>query len=245
MRAILAAALLVSPTPLLAQAGPPGWSLGVAVVASESAYRGSDSRIFPIPAIRYESETVYLLGLEAGAHLQASERWRTDLFLSARFDGADDIRPIGSIDDIERDDSADLGLRVSYLAGATTLAATLKRDALGVSDGSELGFEISRLFSVGPSFITPGIGVRLLDSRLANYYYGTLANESALGVPSYRPGSATVAEAVVTGLLPMRNSKWVLFSQISAERLSSTLGDSPLVDQDTLVSVIAGASYPF
>jgi outer membrane protein len=245
MRALSVLAALLLPASVLAQAGPPGWSLGAGVVVSESAYRGSDDRVIPIPAVRYESESLYLLGLEAGVHLQSSQRWRTELFLSARLDGADDIALVGSRADVERDDGVDLGLRLTYVAGATQIAATAKRDALGVSDGAELGVKVSRLFNVGRSFITPGIGVRFLDSRLANYYYGTLANEVIAGSPFYRPGSATVVEASVTALLPLQSSRWALFSQVTVSRLPGSLSDSPLVDQSTLGSFIAGATYQF
>ena len=246
MRALLAfACLLLVPTALLAQGGPPGWSLGIGVVASETPYRGSDSRVFPIPAVRYESDTLYLLGLEAGLHLQSSGRWRTDLFLSARLDGADDIRPRSSVTDLERDDAADVGVRVTYLMGATSIATTVKRDALGVSDGSELGLKASRVYRWGRGFITPGIGVRFLDSRLANYYYGTLANEVAAGIPTYRPGSAAIAEVTVTALLPLEGNRWALFSQLGVSRLPSSLSDSPLIDRDTLASFITGATYQF
>lgn len=239
------ALLCLTPICVSAQAGPPGWSAGAGLVVSKPAYRGSDTRIIPVPAVRYESARFYLLGLEAGVHLAGNEQWRTDVFLSGRLDGADDIDVIGLANRIERDDSLDLGARVTWRSGPMEVAATLKRDVLGVSDGSELGLKVSRVFSAGQTFLVPSLGVRWLDSAMTGYYFGTFGNEVAAGAPAYRPGSAAIAELGVTLLRPVQGTRWALFSQLTVGRLPGALADSPLVDTDTLGSFIAGATYQF
>ncbi len=238
-------ALLLLPLTVSAQGGPPGLSLGAGLVLSDSAYRGSGSRFIPIPAVRYESESLYLLGLEAGLHVFTAERWQADVFASGRLDGADDIQLPGIASEVERDDAIDIGGRLTYRSGSTSVAATLKRDALGVSDGAELGIKASRVFAVGRGFITPSLGVRLLNARLADYYFGTLANEVAAGAAIYRPGSASIVEIGVTGLRPLQGGRWALFSQVTFGQLSDQLSDSPLLDSDTTGAVIAGATYQF
>ncbi len=240
---LFVAVLSLSPFAAQAQQGPPGWSLGAGLVVSESAYRGSDTRIIPIPALRYESQSLYLLGLEAGFHVASSQLWQTDVFLSGRLDGADDIELSGLAADGERDDGLDVGARLTYRSGALSVSAVVKRDALGVSDGSELGLELSRVFNIGQSLITPSLGVRWLDHRLANYYYGTLVAEQTAGLASYQPGSGAIIDASIIGLRPLQGTRWALFSQISIGELSSDLGDSPLVDSNTVGTFIAGATY--
>ncbi len=232
-----------------------GWSVGIGVASRGAVYEGESGRSMPFPLIGYEGERFYLQGTSAGYRLIQNESFTLKAHVSANFNSiaADDFgrkelaaRGINRNSLEDRDIGADAGMTASWKTAGGTFEADVRADIANTSDGYQASLDYGFPFSIGNATVTPGIGVTLYSSDLANYYYGTLPEEIKRGVVDYKPGSATVPHAGVTAIVPFA-SKWTFISSVNIEFLPSEITDSPLVDKDSdvLPTIFFGISRSF
>lgn len=270
VRIPLACALLLSILPSLAAAqqapaaearrpdGPPpqsGWSLGVATIRSDGVMLGEGARSFVVPAIGYEGERVFFRGITGGVHLFERGGVQLDATLSARLDGweARDLdaaalaaRGIDRARLRDRDTGVDAGLGVVWQGRRGVFGASVKADVSGASEGVEALVEYGLPLRAGGGLLTPTAQLAWWSGDLTGYYYGTLPQEEAEGVPSYRPGAALVPGVGVRWLRPFAQ-RWVLVAGVQHSRLDDAISDSPLVDDDAtgITSLYIGISRRF
>lgn len=238
-----------------AGATPAGWSLGIAVAASDSPYVGEGARVLPVPTFGYEGERLFLRGVAGGVHLVSSGGFQLDALVSARLDGFDinDLSVSGLatngldarlLDD--RDHGLDAGIGAAWSGGFGRVRLHALADVTDTSGGHELGAEYTYMIRSGMWTLLPSIGVRWMSKDLSNYYFGTLDAEVARGVSRYTPGSAVVPSAGVTATRPV-GERWTVVGGLSYRFLPGTLADSPLLEHDAngVPSLFAGASYRF
>ncbi|MET0497748.1 MAG: MipA/OmpV family protein [Steroidobacteraceae bacterium] len=246
----LAAVSLLFPTFSLAQSTAMGdliakdvagrWALGVGASLSDSPYVGEDIRVRPFPWITYEGERIFWRGLGGGVHAFKGDNVEVDFLVSGRFDGFDiddlDARGLagnglnaGLLED--RDDGADLGLSVSWEGRAGEIKLRALADVTDTSGGYEFAADYSYPLHLGKTVVVPGIGVRWMSDDLVNYYYGTLDEEIARGVPLYQPGAALVPQVSV-GFMRALGKKWSLFGSVDYKFLPDEIADSPLLERD-------------
>lgn len=224
----------------LAQAPAARWGLGIGAALSDSEYAGEGTRVTPFPLVSYEGPRFYWRGIKGGAHLLQRGGWSLDATLSARVDGVDrddlGVRELAErgveralLED--RDHGLDLGLAAGWRGAAGQLDLDIKGDITGTSKGVEATLRYGYPLQWGRTTVTPHASVSHLSSKLANYYYGTLAAEVASGVIDYRPGSASVARVGIDVVHPFAG-RWAFIGSLSYKRLPGKLADSPLVDKD-------------
>ncbi len=221
-----------------AQSGPPQWSVGLGVAASDSPYAGEGQRLRAFPFIGWEGERAYLRGLEFGLRLWQDERLQLDAALSARLDGfdADDLgRAELAANGVDRDLLDDRSDGVDAMLGLRTRAlpvefgAQLRHDISGASDGSELRLRAGWPLQRNAWRWTPYVQLRRLSADLAGYYFGTRDVEVARGVPAWRPGSTWQPE-IGLGLTHASRGGWLLIGNLRLGRLPDVLADSPLIE---------------
>lgn len=232
-----------STTDLLSKTKPDDdrWSLGIGARIKESPYAGEGNNIRPVPLLSYEGERVFWRGLSGGVHLFKGDAFTLDAILSGRFDGFD-IEDLGRRELLangldadlleDRDDGLDVGLAAGWRSRAGEFKLEALADVTDASGGYELKLDYGYALHWGRTTIVPGVGVAWMSKDLANYYYGTLDEEIARGVPSYRPGSVVVPQVSVGFSRPF-GRKWRMLGGVSYEFLPDKISDSPLLEPDT------------
>lgn len=131
----------------------------------------------------------------------------------------------------DRDDSLDAGLAIGWRGRAGELKLRALADVSGASGGYDLSIEYAHAWRLGRTTLIPGIGVHRLSAEMTRYYYGTLDEEEARGVPAYRPGAAWVPEARLGFARPL-GARWRLFGALGYRFLPGELADSPWLERD-------------
>lgn len=234
---------------------PRGVSLGVAVIWSEGRLVGEDTRTFVVPTIGYEGERLFFRGINGGVHLFKRDGFELDAIVAARLDGwdAEDL-DAGMLADVgvdrallrDRDTGVDAGLGMSLRTKLGKFSLEGKGDVSNASGGYELALAYRASFPLARGVLSPSIGVSYWSADLTDYYYGTLPQEEALGVPRYRPGSVIIPNVGLGYLRPLPRG-WLLVTGMELRWLGSEIVDSPLVDDDTgrVPSVFVGISRAF
>lgn len=234
---------------------PRGVSLGMAVIWSEGRLVGEDTRTFVVPTIGYEGERVFFRGINGGIHLFKRNGFEVDAVIAARLDGwdAEDL-DAGMLADVgvdrallrDRDTGVDAGLGMSLRTKVGKFSLVGKGDISNASRGYELALDYRASFPVARGLLSPSLGVSYWSADLTDYYYGTLPQEEAVGVPRYRPGSAVIPNIGLSYLRPLPRG-WLLVAGIEVRWIGSDITDSPLVDDDSgrVPSVFVGISRAF
>ena len=218
-----------------------GWSIGIGVASRGAVYEGESARSIPFPLVGYEGERFYLQGTSIGYRLVQNDSFTLKAHVSAKLNsiaagdfGRKELAVRGINRNLleDRDIGADAGMTASWKTAGGTFEADVRADITNTSDGYQASLDYGFPFPVRDAIITPGVGVTLYSSDLANYYYGTLPEEIKRGVVDYKPGSATVPHAGISAILPFA-SKWTFISSVTVEFLPSEITDSPLVDKDS------------
>ena len=88
------------------------------------------------------------------------------------------------------------------------------------------------------------LGLNWRSDNLNNYYYGVRGKEATANRTVYKSGSSANPYAGVA-LDYQLAARWSIFSLFRNEWLGNEISDSPIVDQDSKISVILGLLYRF
>lgn len=233
----------------------PRWGLGVGAVASDSPYAGEGLRVQPIPLISYQGEKFFFRGITAGWQFIEGDAFELATIAKLRFDGFDiedlsrrqlaanglDYRQLE-----DRDDSLDAGISATWSGAAGELEIELLADVTGRSGGQEFSLEYSYPMQWGSFLVTPTVGATWLSDDMANYYYGTLAEEVARGAVDYKP-DAVVIPHVGVNIMRSLGKHWSMFAWLDYSVLPDEITDSPFLepDSDGTASILIGVSRSF
>ncbi|KPN17135.1 hypothetical protein AO715_03375 [Xanthomonas sp. Mitacek01] len=254
--------LALAPTAVLAQSNASaenaphrGWSVGVAVAASDSPYVGEGARVLPFPILAYEGDRVFFRGISGGVHLFDTGAFQIDALVSARLDGfdIDDLSASGlaangldaaRLDD--RDHGLDVGAGVAWSGTWGRVRLQALTDVSDASGGHEFGADYTYMLRSGAWLWMPSVGVRWMSDDLTSYYFGTLDAEVARGVTRYTPGAAVVPSLGITAARPL-GERWNFIGGATWRALPAELADSPLLERGAngIPSIFGGVSYRF
>ncbi|HEY0956701.1 MAG TPA: MipA/OmpV family protein [Roseateles sp.] len=241
----LAAALTVS-SPALAQNGPPS-SLtiaGVGAGATLEPYRGVDTKARVLPLLIYENEWVSVALPSVGLKLGSTGPVKYRLTGRFGFDGykAKDSDYLRGMD--RRKESLWVGGAAIWDTGMGELSLELQGDALGHSKGRMISLEYERRFDFGDLAVTPRLGVRNVDRKYVDYYFGVKPTEALTGRPVYLGKSTTQTEGGLRFTYATSRNE-TLFLDVSGRLLGKAVEDSPLVERSYQASLFAGWMYRF
>ncbi len=218
--------------------GPPRFSLGIGLGVLDSPYAGEGLRYRALPLIQYQGEQVFFQGRSLGWRLARRDGFQLAAMASFRLSGFD-VKDLGTrelaangIDRRlleDRKDSIDVGLSLEWESPVGDFTVMAMTDATGASKGQELSLEYSRPFNWAGMRIVPALGLSWMSKKMGNFYYGTLDNEVARGVVSYRPGSAVIPSLGVTVIRPFAG-RWSLMGVLQYQALPGRYKDSPLIE---------------
>lgn len=229
----------------VAQANP--LTLGASVIYAQSPYKGGDDRYLPFPIVNYDGDSFYIHSLAAGYYLWKDPENQLSLTLLGSPENFDpdrtddkrlkalDKRHMTMMGGVTYRHSADWGIVRTVLAG----------DLLDNSDGFIWDLTYLYRFQLGDLSLTPGIGATYSSDNQNDYYYGVSKSESRRsGLGSYEADGSWNPYLELTAAYAI-NQSWNASVSGRYTRLSSEVKDSPMVDNNSQVTVWTGISYTF
>ena len=207
-------------------------------------YKGMHTTVYPIPAVAAVSSPFYFYIDTAGCRVFQDSNMTFDFIGKIRTDGYDADRSDDFDGMHDRHMSFDVGGEFGISGDWGDLHTRLITDALSQHDGQEFRVTYGKPLKFEQSKIRPFFGFALLSSNLADYYYGVRDNEAREGRPAYNPG-ASVNWFVGLDANYQLNDNWTLFTSITYYWLDDNIRNSPIVNRDYTMSIIAGAMYRF
>jgi outer membrane scaffolding protein for murein synthesis (MipA/OmpV family) len=100
-------------------------------------------------------------------------------------------------------------------------------------------FQISDRFGIGAR-----VGATWMDQKLATYTYGVSALEAGGGISAYSVKDSVIPSIGIDASYALTENTTVI-GALSAEFLPNTVTASPIVKNDTVVTVMVGLRYAF
>lgn len=237
------AALAICSTATLAQENK--FSVGMGVGTTNHFYHG-DEITFPTPFFDVRYDNFFITGANIGYDVYNEDSITLSLFVNP-FDGfpikaSKMDHDYDSID--ERKTQIALGAIAAYDLPAYDMTA------LVALSGGERGVKgearLVKPYSLSSDFtLIPSISANFYSEDYTDYYFGIDSDERGGKIrDTYSPNSAyslginLAAEYYLT-------EKITLLAFLSADKFSSEVGDSPIIDNSTLLKMGVGAKYSF
>jgi len=221
---------------------------GVGALFVDKAQDGGDTDFYVLPLLVDAKHHLLVFGTNIHYVLFYEDGWMFSATGASRLEGYDNKESDRLSGMHDRDNTYELGATLSKEFSWGKLEGGFLGDILDKHRGQEIQFNYSKTFSevlnIKPLTLTPSVGLNWRSHQLNDYYYGVRAFEAAVGRPAYHAGSSI---NYLTGLRAdyTLTERWNLFSSLNFEWLSSEITDSPIVDQDYLLSFFVGAMYRF
>jgi MipA family protein len=218
-------------------AGPGTW-------ITVEPYKGMHTTVYPVPVVAAVRAPFYFFVDTAGCRVFSDSNMTFDLIGKIRTDGYDATRSDYFDGMHDRHMSFDVGGELGISGDWGNLYTRILTDALAQHEGQEFRVTYAKPFKFEKSKISPFVGFALLSNNLADYYYGVRNDEARPGRPAYEPG-ASVNWFVGLDANYQLNDRWTLFTKITYYWLDSNIRNSPIVNKDYMMSILAGAMYRF
>lgn len=249
---LISQAALAAPVPVdtsaldRSQRSDTQFGIGFSSSVAQRPFIGVDDQVTSLPYIVLNYKDVYIEGINLGYKLWNQKDVSIDLLATPRFyEVKSSFADNGELDGIDK-------TRPTYLAGISTQyhgkLATLTLQLLGdlrESDGYEFIISASKAYKVADSFtLAPAIGFTYQDANLVDHFYGVQENEVRVDRPEYGGHASNNYHLTLTGF--WKASKHIqLLAQLKYESLGSGTTNSPIIDEDSIVTGVIGAVYLF
>lgn len=223
------------------------WSLGAAALVTPNPYKGDQDRVYPIPMIGYEGDSVYFRGLNAGYYLWNDETDKlsvTAYYSPLHFKPKDsDNKQMRHLD--SRKSTLMAGLSYVHYTQYGFLRTVLAGDTLDNSNGITWDTAWLYRYTNGDWTFTPGIGVNWDSENQNEYYYGVSKKESRnSGMSSYDPESSWTPYVELSVNYKL-NDSWNVYGMGRYVRLADEVTDSPMIDKEWTGVLLTGVTYSF
>jgi outer membrane protein len=219
--------------------------LGVSIQTSTSPYAGASQIVDLLPIYVYEGDYFYLHSYRAGFRFPALQNGTVEAFIAHRFEGFPYDETPASLSGMEsRNPGLDGGIAFRYHHPIGDFVVELRNDISNESNGTEIRAGYGYRWQDGPLALHPYMTLAFRDTDLNNYYYGVRADEQTPQRPEYVAGNGYDFEFGLYGQYNLTR-RWKMLAGIGAERLSTEIRNSPIVDKSWLVSGYVGAVYDF
>jgi len=136
------------------------------------------------------------------------------------------------------------GLDIAYFPGRWDMSLQVLTDVSGVHNGSESRFSVSRFVRLGEEHFELAAGTVWQDQKTMDYYWGVYESEVENSALAYRPSSG-FSPFVRIDWRRRLSGNWSLQSTVHHKWLSGEISNSPLVEEDTVLTVFLGGVYHF
>ena len=218
--------------------------LGPGVLITVKPYKGMDSTIYPIPVVTAVSAPFYFFIDTAGCRLFSDSNMTFDVIGKWRLDGYDADRSDDFDGMHDRNMTIDVGGEFSITEDWGNLYARILTDALGQHDGQEFRVTYAKPFKIEKSKISPSVGFALAKQQSGRLLLWRPRGRGASRQACIQPG-ASVNWFVGLDANYQLNDDWTLLTSITYYWLDSDIRNSPIVNKDYTISILAGAMYRF
>jgi MipA family protein len=244
-KALPLAALLLAALPALAQQGrEPLLIGGIVAGVDRQPYRGMDAKTRVLPLLIYENDWVSVALPTVDVKLARVGDVSLRLRSRFGFEGYEAKDSAWLAGMAERKGSLWLGAAAVLDSPLGELSFDWVADTLGHSKGNVWQLQFERRFELGDVAVTPRLGVRGVDKKYADYYYGVRPTEAVAGRPAFVGGSSRQTE-VGLRLSYSLGERDMLFADMSGVKLGSAIERSPLLERRYHAGVFAGYLYRF
>jgi outer membrane scaffolding protein for murein synthesis (MipA/OmpV family) len=222
------------------------FGIGMSISIAERPFIGVDKQNTNLLYLSYKYKNFYIEGLDTAYSFYKKDGVRIELLGTPRFY---EVEPAfadnGELDGIGITEPSYFGgLSAQLKAGPFIYTLQLLHDLIE-SDGNEAVLQLSKPFHVSDTLtLTGSLGLTYQDKELVGYYYGVQANEVMTGRPQYDGKSSLNYNFTL-------NASWLatrhieLLGQVKYDLLGDGITDSPIVDDDSLISYTFGIVYRF
>lgn len=222
------------------------FGIGMTVSIAERPFVGVDNQNTNLLYLSYKYKNFYIEGLDTGYTFYRDGNFRIELLGTPRFY---EVEPAfadnGELDGIDITEPSYFGgLSLQFKGGAFIYTLQLLHDLIE-SDGNEAVLQLSKPFHISDALtLTGSLGLTYQDKDLVGYYYGVQANEVIPGRPLY-DGKSSLNYNVTFNASWLATRHIELLGQVKYDLLGDSISDSPIVDDDSLISYTLGIVYRF
>lgn len=228
---------------LLEEPGSAG--LGFLMRVESSPYKGADDRVDLLPLYLYEGERFFLRSNAAGVRLGPQDGQGLELFVERRLEGYPEDETPEILEGLRtRNGEADLGARYYWKQDRHTWDLSVRQDISSTSKGTEVRAGYGYLWRGQRWDVQPVLSLEWRSSKLNDYYFGVEPYEATTERAAYSAGSGL---DVTAGLYARYRflQHWSLLGGVYATQHSSSVRNSPLVDDRVQWGALLGAAYDF
>ena len=218
--------------------------LGAGPYIQSQPYEDADAFAVASPVVFFDNRRFYMRWMRLGMYVLGGDDWGLSVTaqpVPLHYDASDSPVLAGMED---RENSWEAGLAISGENELGFAELSLFHDILGKSKGTKLRLELGKTIKRGRWTLVPSVLAIGFSDNYNDYYYG-VSNSEATGLrPAYSAG-AGINLAAQAYLMFDITENWHLLGNIRADYLSSEISDSPIVDQDWMLSGMVSVLYSF
>ncbi|MBT8145152.1 MAG: MipA/OmpV family protein [Gammaproteobacteria bacterium] len=144
----------------------------------------------------------------------------------------------------DRDYAIEAGLELLTSGEWGHLQMSLYHDISGVHEGYEIYANYARPFRSGRWLVEPSFAASYKSDRRNDYFWGVAADEASPALPRYTARSGIgFSGRLMLGYQLTKH--WVAVGVVQSEKLPSTVSNSPLVKDESVVGHYVGLQYRF
>ena len=219
-------------------------AVGVAVENTWSVYDGvdTDSRLIPLVFLRHDN--YYAQGTRFGVFLYKDCHYRIGSGLSLDFSSIDrnQNRALKEIEDISG--RVNINIRAKRIGKYIDIALNLDKDISNRSKGYRITAEVIKPIQFDRIKLSPGIGVVYSDKKTNEYLYTVGSQKAAATYDTYEIKDSFDPFIAVTARYKFSQRLGMIVSA-KYTKLSSSITDSPIVQDDTELKARLGLLYYF
>lgn len=222
---------------------PRGLVAGAVLLGGQARYQAQDNTLYPIPGFLYFGEQFMYLGDRARYYLHKDKRVALYGYGRVRFGNLDPADEPAFTGMDERKGQLEGGIGGNLITPYALLTVRANSDISGRSKGQELllwaDFPILR----DKLLIMPGMGLMLRSDKLANYYFGGIAEHEANAQrPAWDTG-ATLSPMAALITSYRFSPDWIGMFAMNYEWYDGDIEHSPLVQHTGELYAGVGIGY--
>lgn len=220
--------------------------VGFTTSNAQRPFIGVDNQTTSLPYIKYRYKDFYIEGINLGFNLYQNDQTTVELLATPRFyEVKSSFANNGELNGIDETKPTYLaGIATQYKLGSVALTMQLLAD-IKESDGYEFILSASKAYKPHDDVtVAPSIGLTYQSNKLVDHFYGVQSNEVAIGRPLHEADASLNQHLSVTAIW-QASKRIQLLGQLKYEKLGDGTTDSPIVDEDSIVTSVIGAIYLF
>jgi outer membrane protein len=222
--------------------------IGAGPYVQTQPYNGADAVVLPSPVIFFDNHLFYVRWTRVGLYFLGESgddfSWGFSLTAQPRPFGYEDTdsKTLRGMADRSTSWEGGLAFGVENRTGFIEMLAL--HDLLDHSNGTLLRAEIGTEYTWGDWYFLPSALLIWFSDPFNDYYYGVRADEATASRPAYH-ATAGLNAAVQAYLSYSISEHWHVLGNLRTDYLNPTIRNSPITDDDFMVSGMVSLLYSF